>query len=67
MRGYMRIGGQAFTIKLRPTKERSSSAMLVEPPAGVMYDGNGTRNWGGLSDGEGEGEGGEWLRWRQMK
>lgn len=67
MCGYMRIGGQAFTIKLRPTKERSASAMLVEPPAGVMYDGNGTRRRSGLSNGEEEGEGGEWLRWRQMK
>ncbi|KAG5220251.1 Carbohydrate esterase family protein [Salix suchowensis] len=26
------IGGQAFTIKLRPTKERSTSSMLLEPP-----------------------------------
>ncbi|KAJ7931230.1 carbohydrate esterase family 9 protein [Mycena leptocephala] len=26
------IGGQAFVIKLRPTAERSSSAMLLEPP-----------------------------------
>ncbi|KAJ6491350.1 hypothetical protein C8R47DRAFT_1045160 [Mycena vitilis] len=26
------IGGQAFVIKLRPTEERSSSAMLLEPP-----------------------------------
>uniref|UniRef100_A0A8H8CNE4 Amidohydrolase-related domain-containing protein n=1 Tax=Psilocybe cubensis TaxID=181762 RepID=A0A8H8CNE4_PSICU len=26
------IGGQAFTIKLRPTSERSSSAMVLEPP-----------------------------------
>ena len=26
------IGGQAFTIKLRPTLERSSSAMVLEPP-----------------------------------
>ena len=26
------IGGQAFTIKLRPTVERSSSAMVLEPP-----------------------------------
>jgi hypothetical protein len=25
-------GGQAFPIKLRPTKERSTSAMLLEPP-----------------------------------
>lgn len=63
--GYMRIGGQAFTIKLRPTKERSPSAMLVEPAASVVYDGNGTRSWGVVSNGEGEGGG--WLRWRQMK
>ncbi|KZT52272.1 carbohydrate esterase family 9 protein [Calocera cornea HHB12733] len=26
------IGGQAFMIKLRPTKERSSNAMVLEPP-----------------------------------
>ncbi|KAJ7628031.1 hypothetical protein DFH06DRAFT_1272898 [Mycena polygramma] len=26
------IGGQAFLIKLRPTAERSASAMLLEPP-----------------------------------
>ncbi|KAF7318200.1 Carbohydrate esterase family 9 protein [Mycena chlorophos] len=26
------IGGQAFVIKLRPTPERSSNAMLLEPP-----------------------------------
>ncbi|KAF8973204.1 carbohydrate esterase family 9 protein [Flammula alnicola] len=26
------IGGQAFTIKLRPTAERSSTAMVLEPP-----------------------------------
>ncbi|CAK5272083.1 unnamed protein product [Mycena citricolor] len=26
------IGGQAFVIKLRPTAERSASAMLLEPP-----------------------------------
>ncbi|KAJ6616478.1 carbohydrate esterase family 9 protein [Mycena sp. CBHHK59/15] len=26
------IGGQAFVIKLRPTSERSASAMLLEPP-----------------------------------
>jgi hypothetical protein len=25
-------GGQAFAIKLRPTKERSTSSMLLEPP-----------------------------------
>ncbi|KAI6000811.1 hypothetical protein EDD15DRAFT_2362285 [Pisolithus albus] len=29
------IGGQAFTIKLRVTKERSSSSMLVAPPYGL--------------------------------
>jgi hypothetical protein len=29
------IGGQAFTIKLRPTAERSSSAMVLEPPHGL--------------------------------
>ncbi|KAH9948084.1 hypothetical protein B0H21DRAFT_848524 [Amylocystis lapponica] len=28
------IGGQAFVIKLRPTQERSPSAMLLEPPFG---------------------------------
>jgi imidazolonepropionase-like amidohydrolase len=32
------IGGQAFTIKLRPTAERSSFSMLLEPP----YSLNGT-------------------------
>ena len=26
------IGGQAFTIKLRQTKERTPTAMLLEPP-----------------------------------
>ncbi|EIW83128.1 hypothetical protein CONPUDRAFT_164126 [Coniophora puteana RWD-64-598 SS2] len=26
------IGGQAFVIKLRPTKERSTSSLLLEPP-----------------------------------
>ncbi|EGN99656.1 hypothetical protein SERLA73DRAFT_159873 [Serpula lacrymans var. lacrymans S7.3] len=29
------IGGQAFTIKLRSTQERSSSSLLVEPPFGL--------------------------------
>ncbi|KAI0030405.1 carbohydrate esterase family 9 protein [Vararia minispora EC-137] len=29
------IGGQAFRIKLRKTKERSTTAMLVEPPSGL--------------------------------
>ncbi|KAJ2918066.1 hypothetical protein MD484_g2411, partial [Candolleomyces efflorescens] len=46
------IGGQAFTIKLRPTKERSTSSLLLEPPFSV----NGTDDH--LS---------ERPRWRQMK
>ncbi|KAJ6625571.1 hypothetical protein B0H10DRAFT_2001975 [Mycena sp. CBHHK59/15] len=29
------IGGQAFVIKLRPTAERSSSSMLLEPPLSI--------------------------------
>ncbi len=29
------IGGQAFTIKLRPTAERSPSSMILEPPHGL--------------------------------
>ncbi|KAJ7746634.1 hypothetical protein B0H16DRAFT_1556562 [Mycena metata] len=29
------MGGQGFVIKLRPTKERSSSALLLEPPFGL--------------------------------
>ncbi|KAF9530586.1 hypothetical protein CPB83DRAFT_834241 [Crepidotus variabilis] len=29
------IGGQAFTIKLRPTVKRSSSFMVLEPPHGL--------------------------------
>ncbi|OCH88880.1 composite domain of metallo-dependent hydrolase [Obba rivulosa] len=32
------IGGQAFVIKLRPTKERSPTSLLLEPP----FDLNGT-------------------------
>ncbi|EKM81020.1 hypothetical protein AGABI1DRAFT_105866 [Agaricus bisporus var. burnettii JB137-S8] len=46
------IGGQAFTIKLRPTSERSTSAMLLEPP----YTINGTHVDPSLPP-----------RWRQMK
>ncbi|CAK5283111.1 unnamed protein product [Mycena citricolor] len=46
------IGGQGFTIKLRPTKERSSSAMLVDSPL--------TLN-GSAIDYEAP------LRWRHMK
>ncbi|KAJ7669345.1 carbohydrate esterase family 9 protein [Mycena polygramma] len=46
------IGGQAFVIKLRPTAERSSSAMLLEPPFSL----NGTH-----------GDPSQRPRWRQMK
>lgn len=46
------IGGQAFVIKLRPTAERSPSAMLLEPP----YALNGTHVDPSLPP-----------RWRQMK
>jgi hypothetical protein len=45
------IGGQAFTIKLRPTKERSTSSLVLEPPFGV----NGTDDYTSRP------------RWRQMK
>ncbi|THH19962.1 hypothetical protein EW146_g1322 [Bondarzewia mesenterica] len=46
------IGGQAFTIKLRKTAERSPTSMLLEPP----YDLNGT-----------DADIPDHLRWRQMK
>ncbi|KAF8161153.1 carbohydrate esterase family 9 protein [Crassisporium funariophilum] len=46
------IGGQAFTIKLRPTAERSSSSMVLEPPHSM----NGTHVDPSLPP-----------RWRQMK
>ncbi|KAJ7669334.1 carbohydrate esterase family 9 protein [Mycena polygramma] len=46
------IGGQAFVIKLRPTAERSSSAMLLEPPFSL----NGTHV-----------DPSQRPRWRQMK
>lgn len=45
------IGGQAFTIKLRPTKERSTSSLVLEPPFSV----NGTEDYTSRP------------RWRQMK
>ncbi|TEB38238.1 composite domain of metallo-dependent hydrolase [Coprinellus micaceus] len=45
------IGGQAFTIKLRPTKERSTSSLVLEPPFGM----NGTEDYTSRP------------RWRQMK
>ena len=44
-------GGQAFTIKLRKTAERSPTAMLLEPP----YQLNGTYSASGA------------VPWRQMK
>ncbi|KAJ7866119.1 hypothetical protein B0H13DRAFT_2561581 [Mycena leptocephala] len=34
------IGGQAFLIKLRPTVERSASAMLLEPPLTLGLNGS---------------------------
>ncbi|TFK25665.1 composite domain of metallo-dependent hydrolase [Coprinopsis marcescibilis] len=46
------IGGQAFTIKLRPTKERTPTSKLLEPPFSL----NATA-----------GEDAERPRWRQMK
>lgn len=46
------IGGQAFTIKLRKTKERSASSLLLEPPLGIN----------GSVQEEAKG-----VRWRQMK
>ncbi|CAA7259139.1 unnamed protein product [Cyclocybe aegerita] len=46
------IGGQAFTIKLRPTSERSSSSLVLEPPHSL----NGTEFDPSLPP-----------RWRQMK
>lgn len=46
------IGGQAFVMKLRSTKERTPTSMLVEPPYGL----NGT-----------EVDPTSPLRWRYMK
>ncbi|KAH9918644.1 uncharacterized protein B0H18DRAFT_1030145 [Fomitopsis serialis] len=46
------IGGQAFVMKLRPTKERSPTSMLLEPP----YSLNGTNVDPSVSP-----------RWRYMK
>ncbi|KAJ6455316.1 hypothetical protein C8R47DRAFT_1328912 [Mycena vitilis] len=37
------IGGQAFLIKLRPTAERSASAMLLEPPLTLGLNASNTR------------------------
>lgn len=36
---YLFTGGQAFTIKLRSTTEKSPSSLLVDPPYGL----NGTQ------------------------
>ncbi|KAJ7660376.1 hypothetical protein DFH06DRAFT_1089703 [Mycena polygramma] len=38
------IGGQAFLIKLRPTAERSASAMLLEPPLTLGLNASDTRS-----------------------
>ncbi|KAJ3809317.1 carbohydrate esterase family 9 protein [Lentinula aff. lateritia] len=46
------IGGQAFVIKLRPTNERSSSSMLLEPP--FTFNGTGIEEV-------------QPPRWRQLK
>ncbi|KAJ7225059.1 hypothetical protein B0H12DRAFT_1328757 [Mycena haematopus] len=37
------IGGQAFLIKLRPTAERSTSAMILEPPETLFLNTTGSR------------------------
>jgi hypothetical protein len=47
------IGGQAFVVKIRKTKEGGPSSMVLEPPATLHI--NGTR---GEEDG---------VRWRHMK
>ncbi|KAJ3740867.1 hypothetical protein DFH05DRAFT_1528666 [Lentinula detonsa] len=46
------IGGQAFVIKLRPTKERSPSSMLLDPP--FTFNGSGIEEV-------------QPPRWRQLK
>ncbi|KAJ7600764.1 carbohydrate esterase family 9 protein [Mycena floridula] len=46
------IGGQAFAIKLRPTPEKTSSAMLLEPPHSLLIN---------------DTSGPHPMRWRQMK
>ncbi|KAJ6512303.1 hypothetical protein DFH09DRAFT_1197532 [Mycena vulgaris] len=38
------IGGQAFLIKLRPTVERSASAMILEPPLTLGLNNSDTRH-----------------------
>ncbi|KAJ6522178.1 hypothetical protein DFH09DRAFT_1191798 [Mycena vulgaris] len=37
------IGGQAFLIKLRPTAERSTSSMILEPPHTLLLNGTDAR------------------------
>ncbi|KAJ7766170.1 hypothetical protein B0H16DRAFT_1523248 [Mycena metata] len=39
------IGGQAFLIKLRPTSERSSSAMVLEPPHSLFLNNSSRQTW----------------------
>ncbi|KAF8306723.1 hypothetical protein DL93DRAFT_214208 [Clavulina sp. PMI_390] len=34
------IGGQAFVVKTRPTKERSTLSMLLEPPNNIVSNGS---------------------------
>jgi imidazolonepropionase-like amidohydrolase len=46
------IGGQSFVIKLRPTAERSSSSMVLEPPHALMINSTNATDY---------------IRWRHMK
>ncbi|KAF8206096.1 hypothetical protein K438DRAFT_1817821 [Mycena galopus ATCC 62051] len=39
------IGGQAFLIKLRPTAERSTSAMILEPPETLFLNTSSRPTW----------------------
>ncbi|KAJ7028309.1 hypothetical protein C8F04DRAFT_1291263 [Mycena alexandri] len=39
------IGGQAFLVKLRPTVERSSSAMVLEPPQSLFLNSSTRQTW----------------------
>ena len=48
---YHFLGGQSFVIKLRPTVERSSTSMVIEPPQTLINSVNDT----------------SYIRWRHMK
>jgi hypothetical protein len=48
---YHFLGGQSFVIKLRPTAERSSTSMVIEPPQTLINSVNDTG----------------YIRWRHMK